>query len=55
MEAQANGYAEAVALSPDGMVSEGSGQNLFMVRLPHRCLRTAASAPLPPHRYPRMK
>lgn len=32
MEAQANGYAEAVALGTDGMVSEGSGQNLFLVR-----------------------
>ena len=32
MEAQANGYVEAVALSPDGWVSEGSGQNLFLVR-----------------------
>lgn len=32
MEAMANGYAEAIVLSPDGTVSEGSGQNLFMVR-----------------------
>lgn len=32
MEAVANGYAEAIALGPDGVVSEGSGQNLFMVR-----------------------
>ena len=32
MEAQANGYVEAVALGTDGMVSEGSGQNLFVVR-----------------------
>jgi len=32
LEAQANGYTEAIALSPDGMVSEGSGQNLFVVR-----------------------
>ena len=31
MEAVANGYAEAIALSPDGLVSEGSGQNLFLV------------------------
>lgn len=28
MEAQANGFVEAVALGTDGMVSEGSGQNL---------------------------
>lgn len=31
MEAMANGYAEGIALSPSGMVSEGSGQNVFMV------------------------
>lgn len=32
MEAMANGYAEAVALTPDGLVSEGTGQNIFLVR-----------------------
>lgn len=32
MEAVANGFAEAIALSPSGLVSEGSGQNLFLVR-----------------------
>jgi branched-chain amino acid aminotransferase len=32
MEAVANGYAEAIALNKEGRVSEGSGQNLFMVR-----------------------
>lgn len=32
MEAVANGYAEAIALAPDGRVSEGSGQNVFLVR-----------------------
>jgi branched-chain amino acid aminotransferase len=32
MEAAANGYAEAIGLSYDGLVSEGSGQNLFLVR-----------------------
>jgi branched-chain amino acid aminotransferase len=32
MEAAANGYAEAIALSPGGMVSEGSGQNVMLVR-----------------------
>jgi branched-chain amino acid aminotransferase len=31
MEAAANGYAEAIALGPGGLVSEGSGQNLFLV------------------------
>ena len=32
LEAAANGYAEAIALGPGGLVSEGSGQNLFAVR-----------------------
>ncbi len=32
MEAVANGYVEAIALGPGGLVSEGSGQNLFLVR-----------------------
>ncbi len=32
MEAHENGYAEAIALGPNGMVSEGSGQNVFLVR-----------------------
>jgi branched-chain amino acid aminotransferase len=31
MEALRNGFAEAIALSPDGVVSEGSGQNVFIV------------------------
>jgi branched-chain amino acid aminotransferase len=31
MEALANGFAEAIALGPGGMVSEGSGQNVFLV------------------------
>ena len=31
MEAVANGYDEAIALSPSGTVSEGSGQNVFVV------------------------
>jgi branched-chain amino acid aminotransferase len=31
MEAAANGYAEAIGLGPGGLVSEGSGQNLFLV------------------------
>ena len=31
MEAEANGYADAIALSPGGLVSEGSGMNLFLV------------------------
>ncbi|HEX6938772.1 MAG TPA: branched-chain amino acid transaminase [Longimicrobiales bacterium] len=32
LEALENGYVEAIALGPDGLVSEGSGQNLFAVR-----------------------
>jgi branched-chain amino acid aminotransferase len=32
MEAIANGYTEAIALGPSGVVSEGSGQNLFLIR-----------------------
>lgn len=31
-EARRHGYAEAIALAPDGTVSEGSGQNIFAVR-----------------------
>ena len=31
MEALRNGYDEALALGPDGMLSEGSGQNVFIV------------------------
>ncbi len=32
MEALANGYAEGIALDTNGQVSEGSGENLFLVR-----------------------
>lgn len=32
MEAVLHGYAEGIALDPMGFVSEGSGQNLFLVR-----------------------
>jgi branched-chain amino acid aminotransferase len=31
MEALTNGYDEAIALNPDGTLSEGSGQNVFVV------------------------
>ena len=31
LEAEANGYAEAIGLGTDGLLSEGSGQNLFLV------------------------
>ena len=32
MEALTNGYDEAIALGPDGLISEGSGQNVFVVQ-----------------------
>jgi len=32
MEAAVNGYAEGIALDSSGYVSEGSGENLFLVR-----------------------
>ena len=32
MEAIVEGYSEGIALNPEGLVSEGSGQNLFVVR-----------------------
>jgi branched-chain amino acid aminotransferase len=32
LEAIANGYAEGIALGVDGTVSEGSGENLFVIR-----------------------
>lgn len=32
MEALANGYAEGIALDSDGHISEGSGENLFLIR-----------------------
>jgi branched-chain amino acid aminotransferase len=31
MEAKRNGYAEGIALGTDGMLSEGSGENLFLI------------------------
>jgi branched-chain amino acid aminotransferase len=31
LEALRNGFAEGIGLAPDGMISEGSGQNLFVV------------------------
>ena len=32
MEANANGYSEGIALDANGYVSEGSGENIFVVR-----------------------
>ena len=39
MEATINGYAEGIALDVNGYVSEGSGENVFVVR--HGVLQTA--------------
>ena len=39
MEALVNGYAEGIALDTNGYVSEGSGENVFVVR--HGVLQTA--------------
>ena len=32
MEAMANGYAEGIALDANGFISEGSGENIFIIR-----------------------
>ena len=32
MEAMTNGYVEGIALDADGHISEGSGENIFVVR-----------------------
>jgi branched-chain amino acid aminotransferase len=32
MEAEINGYAEGIGLDVNGLVSEGSGENIFVVR-----------------------
>jgi branched-chain amino acid aminotransferase len=32
MEAMANGYAEGIALDSNGQISEGSGENIFVIR-----------------------
>jgi branched-chain amino acid aminotransferase len=32
MEAVANGYQEGIAVGPEGLLSEGSGQNVFLVK-----------------------
>ncbi len=32
MEAKLNGYAEGIALDPQGYVSEGSGENVFLIK-----------------------
>ena len=47
MEAVTNGYSEAIALDPGGTLSEGSGQNLFIVRGQTIYTPTMASSILP--------
>jgi branched-chain amino acid aminotransferase len=32
MEAKINGYAEGIALDPEGYISEGSGENIFLIK-----------------------
>ena len=32
MEAKVNGYAEGIALDPQGYISEGSGENVFLIK-----------------------
>jgi branched-chain amino acid aminotransferase len=32
MEAKLNGYAEGIALDPQGYISEGSGENIFLIK-----------------------
>ncbi len=44
MEAVINGYAEGIALDSNGYVSEGSGENVFIVR--NGVLQTAAAGQL---------
>ena len=47
MEAQANGYAEAIALDVHGQVSEGSGENIFLVRNGMVTTPPLSNGPLP--------
>ena len=47
MEAVANGYSEGIALDHNGQVSEGSGENLFLVRDGKLITPTLGSSVLP--------
>jgi len=47
MEAQANGYAEGIALDVDGHISEGSGENVFIVKSGAVVTPPLANGPLP--------
>lgn len=52
MEAQANGYAEAIALdASSGMVSEGSGQNIFVVKVRDAVLNVQIDRQMPSCRH----
>ena len=47
MEAKMNGYVEGIALDDRGMVSEGSGENLFIVRQGTVCTPPLGNSVLP--------
>ncbi len=47
MQAHQDGYAEGIALGPDGLVSEGSGENIFVIR-DGRIYTPPLSAGIPP-------
>ena len=47
MEATLDGYVEGIALDSEGFVSEGSGENLFLVRKGKLLTSPLASAILP--------
>jgi branched-chain amino acid aminotransferase len=47
MEALANGYVEGIALDAGGYVSEGSGENLFLVRNGKLCTAPLGNSVLP--------
>ena len=47
MEAVTNGYSEGIALDNNGQVSEGSGENLFLVRDGKLITPTLGSSVLP--------
>jgi branched-chain amino acid aminotransferase len=47
LEAVAGGYAEGIALDPSGYVSEGSGENIFLVRSGRLYTPAAAQSVLP--------
>jgi len=47
LEAMANGYAEGIALDIDGYVSEGSGENIFVIRRGVLYTPSAAASILP--------